>query len=421
MRANFSLFRSYKSVAMIHLKKVCDTRRQRKDGTYPIVFRISLNRQHRFITTGYSCKLEQWDADLGSFKPLTKTLQVLNERLKEEEFRLLSKLREYELNHDAVGNIQQVKLYLSDRVVETVTVRSFWIEEVNRLEVAQKFGNAKSYKETLGSIESRMDVNIPFKDIDYKWLIKLETKLRSSGVGTNAIAVYMRTLRALINKAISSELADASKYPFRRYRIKSESTSPRMATIEELHRFFTLSPNECSNEFNHWLYGKLILLLRGINFYDLALLTKENIKHGRMVYNRSKTHKRYSVEILPETQAIINYFEGTGIALFPILSDKQLLDKSCHNKIISQKRKVTNKWLAKMGASVQMNEKLTTYVFRYSIANVCKRLGYSKDMISESLGHAYGLSVSSCYLEAFDLEAIDDMHRQAVGKILSGF
>ena len=59
-------------------------------------------------------------------------------------------------------------------------------------------------------------------------------------------------------------------------------------------------------------------------------------------------------------------------------------------------------------------EKLTTYVFRYSYANVAKQLGYSKDLIAEALGHEYGNSVTGIYLEQFDLKVVDNMNQALI-------
>jgi integrase len=57
-------------------------------------------------------------------------------------------------------------------------------------------------------------------------------------------------------------------------------------------------------------------------------------------------------------------------------------------------------------------EELSTYVFRYTYANVAKRLGYSKDLIAEALGHEYGNKVTGIYLEQFDQEVIDQMNQR---------
>jgi integrase/recombinase XerD len=82
-----------------------------------------------------------------------------------------------------------------------------------------------------------------------------------------------------------------------------------------------------------------------------------------------------------------------------------------------QKRKVINGHLKKIGVSLGFKEELTTYVFRYSYANIAKQLGYSKDLIAEALGHEYGNSVTGIYLEQFDQEIIDRMNEFIIGTL----
>ena len=73
--------------------------------------------------------------------------------------------------------------------------------------------------------------------------------------------------------------------------------------------------------------------------------------------------------------------------------------------------KVINHHLKNLSRLIQSKEPITTYVFRYSYANVAKQLGYSKDMIAEALGHEYGNSVTGIYLEQFDLRVVDNMNQ----------
>jgi integrase len=72
-----------------------------------------------------------------------------------------------------------------------------------------------------------------------------------------------------------------------------------------------------------------------------------------------------------------------------------------------------------LGLLLGYEEKLTTYVFRYSYANVARKLGYSKELIAEALGHEYGNSVTGIYLEQFDLEVVDSMNEAIIKNVTS--
>jgi integrase len=80
--------------------------------------------------------------------------------------------------------------------------------------------------------------------------------------------------------------------------------------------------------------------------------------------------------------------------------------------------KVTNKHLKKLGVIIAVSEPISTYVFRYTYANVAKQLGYSKDLIAEALGHEYGNSVTGIYLEQFDNDVVDKMNQELINTVL---
>ncbi len=391
------------------------------DGTHPIVFRITLNGKSRDLASGYSCNVADWDSQKDTIKPKTDALSIMGKRIQDQKITLLEKIRDFELRKPHVTNVQEVKDHLAGTKQRDVTVKSFWEQETQRMEKANRHGNARNYKSAMLGIEKYQSLNVPFSTIDYKWLTKLETKLSQKGLKPNSIAVYMRTLRSIFNNAINSDLTDANSYPFKRFKIKTGATTPRVITIAELQNFFSYTPNKDDYTHNAWNYGRLIFLLRGINFADLAMLTRDNLKNGRIVYHRRKTHKVYSVELLPLAKQILDeYFSEDRITLLPILTNEELKAVATLPYRIEQQRKTCNKWLDKVGTALKFNEPVTTYVFRYSHANACKKLGYSKDLISESLGHGYGLAVSSAYLENYNVELIDEMNANVCNEVLKG-
>jgi len=406
---------------MIHLKTTCDNRRTKKDGTHPIVFRITLNSKSRDLASGYSCILADWDSKNNSVKPKTDELELMAQRIHDQKITLLEKIRDFELKKPHVTNVQEVKEFLSGTKEKIVTVKLFWEQETQRMIKSNRHGNARNYKSAMLGIEKYQTLKVPFSTIDYGWLTKLETKMIQNGLKTNSVAVYMRTLRSIFNGAINSNLTDANNYPFKRYKIKTGSAKPRVISIPELHKFFMFQANKDHYRYNAWNYGRLIFLLRGINFADLALLTSDNLKNGRIIYHRRKTHKMYSVELLPDAKQILDeYHCENRKTLLPILTNEEFEAISQLPYRIEQQRKTTNKWLNKIGKQLELDEALTTYVFRYSHANACKKLGFSKDMISESLGHGYGLAVSSAYLENYDIELIDEMNRAVCDEVTKG-
>jgi integrase len=87
-------------------------------------------------------------------------------------------------------------------------------------------------------------------------------------------------------------------------------------------------------------------------------------------------------------------------------------------KLYADFRKKLNKKLKKISKILEIETPITTYVFRYSYANIAKQLGYSKDLIAEALGHEYGNAVTGIYLEMFDNEIVDNLNENVIKKIM---
>ena len=398
---------------MATLNLTLDTRRARKDGTYPLVFRIRVEDKFSDIGTDFKIFKEQFDLKTNSLINDIES-NILLEQLKTH---YLKRLRTYTSENLGCNDIKSMKAYLINKQLSEYTITEFWKNHIESLKTAGRYGGAKVYNTSLSVISQEIDLNIPFSKLNFKAIIDLESKLFQRGMSTNGIGVYMRSFRAICNKAIHYDIVGYEWYPFRKYKIRKDKTTPRVIALEEMKAYFKLDLEKNNPLYRTWLIGKLIFMLRGINIKDLMLLSHNNIKSGRIIYKRAKTGKLYSIEILPEMQEIFYQFSSNN-TLLGILSDVELKNTTRIVENIIQKRKVINAHLKKLGKLIKSKEPLSTYVFRYSYANILKQLGYSKDLIAEALGHEYGNSVTGIYLEQFDNEIVDKMNRIVIDSVL---
>jgi integrase len=397
---------------MASLKLILDQRRKTK--TFPLVFRLYYGNARRDISSGI--KLEPWQFDQAT-EQITYNV-ILNLQVQTIKLDYLKKINLYVLENMDNANIDDLRFYLNKKQTKEVTIISFWQEQINMLNSVGRTGNANAYKIALSTISKSMDLKKSFAKLTYKDLADLENSLYKRGMTVNGIGVYLRTFKAVFNKAINHDIVSYEHYPFRKFKIKKASTTPRVLTVNELKAYFSLNLDKNSTYYKAWLIGKLIFMMRGINLKDLLLSTNKNVKSGRIIYRRAKTKKLYSISLLPDILDILNEFTPNDVSLLGAFQEKDMKDKVAFVAVMAQKRKVINSHLKKVGKLIGSNEPITTYVFRYSFSNVAKQMGYSKDMISEALGHNYGNSTTSHYLEQFHQEELDELTVAVIKKVL---
>lgn len=397
---------------MATLKLAIDTRRAKKDGTFPLVFKLSVNREQSYITTGISVKPTEFHAESNLIIGNPKA----NEVLMKLDVQYRNRFYQYIINHQGHEQMAEAKAYILNKQPEEFTIAEYWESLISNMREAGRDGGVKIYQQSLNTINQEINLSIPFTALSYKDVMNLETRLYRRGMSVNGASVYLRTFRAICNKAINQDIVNLEWYPFRKHKMRKEKTVPRVMTMDEIKRYFALNLPTSHSSYIYWNIGKLIFMLRGINMRDLMLLKSDSIKNGRIIYRRAKTGKLYSIKVTPEINATLSIFTPNE-TLLGLINPTQL---NAVNKInyFKQKVKITNKHLKKIGVLLEVVEPISTYVFRYTYANVAKQLGYSKDLIAEALGHEYGNSVTGIYLEQFDNDVVDNMNQELIGAVL---
>ncbi len=360
--------------------------------------------------------MEPWQFDQETEQIIDNV--ALNLQVQAAKLDYLTKINLYLIENRGSCDLDELCRRLNKKQEKEVTIISFWQEQIEILNSVGRTGNAKAYKNALSTISQCINLKKPFAKLTYKDLEDLESRLYKRGMTTNGIAIYLRSFKAVYNKAINHDIVSFEHYPFRKFKIKRAATTPRVLTVDELRAYFNLNLDRSSTYYKSWQIGKLIFMMRGINLKDLLLSTDRNIKSGRLIYRRAKTKKLYSIPLLPCMKEVLNEFDSTDVSLLGAFREEKMRDKVEFVEVMSQKRKVINSHLKKIGRMIGSKEPITTYVFRYSFSNLAKQLGYSKDLISEALGHNYGNSTTSHYLEQFHQDELDDLTKAVIARVM---
>ncbi|MFI1771263.1 tyrosine-type recombinase/integrase [Thalassobellus citreus] len=400
-----------------NIKLSLDTRRKKNDNSFPIILRLSHFRKTTSIRMGTSVQLNFWDERSEKIKNSysdSKTVKKLNNKLlkaKVHAINIIDKLNETEeLNYLSISQ-------LKNKITKKVIVNSFFeysnsiIEDLKKVE---RYGNANSYYAVTKILKKFNKGNdLKFNEVNYEFLKKFEQFHYSRGNSTNGLAVYMKTIRAIYNKAIKAGIIPKEAYPFTNYRIKTTPTEKRALDINSIKSIMLLQLKETDNLFHYRNYFLTSYMLYGVSFIDMAFLKLENIVDNRIKFFRRKTSKPYDIKITPQLKEILTFYtknKDKSDFIFPIIKRDTY---ELQYKDVLWARKVYNKGLKQIAKKCKIEQRVTSYVSRHSFATQAMLHDVPLQAISAMLGHNR-LTTTQIYLKSLPSEVLDDYNKKLV-------
>lgn len=372
------------------------------------MLRVTKDRKRKYVSLGISVNPEHWDFSKNQPKAECPNREYI-------ELLIADKLKEYSAKIVELKATNQE--FTSTTLVEKVcvnrvnrkTVGDLFREHISSLTASGRKSYALSIKQLYNSlIEFNGHLDIPFAEMDIVWLRRYEAFLRRKGLAENTIGIRFRTLRSIYNVAIEENAVSAELYPFKKLKVSKlhQETAKRALSKEDIERVLSYKSTNRYMRFPIDIFA-FTYYCGGINFVDIAHLTKANIVDGRLIYKRQKTKKLIKIPLQPQAVALIEkYRSDDSLYLFPILSDFHKTDIQQANRIHKVISKV-NERLKQIGNALNLPITLTTYVARHSQATVMKRAGVSTAVIREIMGHS-SERVTQIYLDSFDNEQVDN-------------
>ena len=386
---------------------VCYKSKMLKNNESPLMLRICKDGKRKYESIGISILPSLWD-----FKQNKPTRKCPNkeyiERLIAEKVKVYTdkviEFKSQEKEFTATSLMEKV-----NKPVKRKTVQEVFNQYIQELESANRLRYADMYKCTMHSlIKFNKHLDIPFSDMDTIWLKRYEVWLQSQGLAINTLGTRFRHLRVIYNFAIEEKIVKSEYYPFNSFKVSKLSQTTAKRSIQKGEILSVLNyqgqtPLEClAIDLFTFSY-----LAAGINFGDIARLTKDNILENRLIYIRKKTQKQIKVSLQEQAIKLIQkYSMPDNPYLFPILSNFHKTEQQKVNRIHKIIAKV-NKSLKEIGERLNIPIDLTTYVARHSFATVLKRSGVNTSLICEALGHS-SERVTQIYLDSFGNDQMED-------------
>ncbi|PCH66245.1 MAG: hypothetical protein COC01_08590 [Bacteroidetes bacterium] len=411
---------------MATLKLILDKRRIKSDDTYPICVRLVHNRKSRTINIKHYVKEKDWNDITKEVKSSHQNSGRVNLRISEKVNMAKKELLDNEnklasMSMKAVQGLVQKAMFGEQEDYGDMQLLQYTNKIIDRLKEARKFGTASNYEGVVYSFKNYLDhlkkKDILLSEINYNFLIDWEANLYGRGVTKNGIFSYMRTLRAIINKAIKEDLFEEKNYPFKKFKLKRVKTIKRALSKEDINKLRNAAIEKGTELWDTKNYLVFMFNMQGMNFVDVAFLKLKNIQNGRVIYPRRKTDRVYNIKITPESQTILDYYlkerSNQEEYVFPIISKEYWGNEEKEQINYRWQRKKCNTNSKTIGLLCGIKENLTTYVIRHSWATIGKKMGVPTSVISEGLGHE-SMTTTEIYLDEFDEHVLDDANELIV-------
>lgn len=397
-------------------------KKTRKDGTTMVMLSFFHKGFRKKATLSIKVHPENWDAENGLVTDQEKNYRQLNQHL--QYFRSaidMVLLRHTGLNSDGATLYSDIEAALfpdkAEEKKEEEAAANTLSEVAKRFTALKKESTRLTYERTVKHIEAfvgKGQTNV-LDEVNKAWLTTFDNYLAESNPSPNARALHFRNLRAIFNYAIDEELT--TNYPFRRFKIKTVKTDKRSLSVEVLRQVFTYPIEDWQEQYRDMF--KLSFMLMGINFADMLNLKRSDMRDGRIVFNRHKTARLYSMKVEPEAMALIEKYAGTDHLLSIMDSRKDYLQyvRQTNNAL----RKIGDCDRSGLGGKKTHHAicpELSTYWARHTWATIAASLDTPKETIAAALGHG-GNTVTDIYID-FDRKKVDEANRKVLDWVLYG-
>lgn len=297
-------------------------------------------------------------------------------------------------------------------------VLAFMKQVANGLQMEGNFGTAHVYRSSLNAIIAyRGNTDFPFSEVSPEWLKGFEIYLCSRGCSWNTVSTYMRTFRAVYNRAVDIHKAPYTPHLFRSVYTGTRADRKRALCDEDMKKIFAKlsQPSGISGDLRQAQdLFILMFLLRGIPFVDLAYLRKSDLRDNVITYRRRKTGRTLSVTLTPEAMALVQRYmnrDSSSQYLFPLLKSKEGTQEAYHEYQLALR--TFNRRLMLLGELLGLSDRLSSYTARHTWATTAYHCEIHPGIISEAMGHS-SITVTETYLKPFRNKKIDEANRQVL-------
>lgn len=356
----------------------------KKDGTTPIMVRVTVNGEISYLSAKLSIHAELWDQNSGKASGKSVEAQTINQKLEVLKVQLSNKY-DAMMHRDSFTTAEKVKnAALGIGVMENSLMKVYKKHNEDLAKIVGVSRSESVYRKhciTYRHIEDFLHLqynrtDIAFQEITEDFLRELDSYFRlNCGLKPNTVWSYMKSLSKIVNIALNKDII--YKTPFRNFEVKQEQSQRSFLTLSEVETMFKykLPLPELEIVRDTFIFS----CFTGLAYIDVKNLTEQNIQqyideNKWIVTKRTKTGTPSNVPILEIPMMLINKYKGLlpDGHIFPIPSNAD-----CNTKI-----KI-------IAAFCGITKHLHFHAARHTFATVLLTKGVPIESVSSMMGHKH--------------------------------
>lgn len=375
------------------LKIVLKSNQPKKDGTIPILIRVTIDRKVKYISTGYSVKEHQFKEGQENWVSRHPDAKLINAAIEVKRSEIAEKLLRSDIDRKPIDiwdlNSKQGKTF-------------FWaIRE--RLETFDKRNQVGSYDRLLSKLNILKKVwgkDVLLSDLNSYWVEKFITYRMEAGIKKVTIKKDLSDFSGVLT-AIEHSGPDPFKRAHRA--LRPDPVNREKLTAEDIKAM--------ENEKLTGLVGMardiflFAFYTHGMRIESVLTFDPKMIKGGVIRYRMNKGKKMREIEIHPKLSKIIDRYKGNKPYLFPMIK-QETKDPWRRKYVIKTATTVINTYLGRVAILCGIDKHITTHIAKHTFAYLSLQKGVSYGILKDALGHS-SFNTTQQYLKSLSDEEIN--------------
>ena len=302
--------------------------------------------------------------------------------------------------------------------MKEITLQEMLSTIIGELRENGRWGTAHIYQSTLNVFSAFNNYrDLHLRKLNPVVLKRFEMHLRQRDCSWNTVSTYLRTFRAVYNRAVDLRKASYVPHLFRSVYTGTRADHKRALGDEDMKKVFAKLSRTSGVPLAVYQAQELFILmfsLRGMPFVDLAYLRKSDLRDNVITYRRRKTGRPLSVTLTPEAMILVKKYmnrDPSSPYLFPLLKSREGTKEAYREYQLALRS--FNQQLMLLGELLGLSDKLSSYTARHTWATTAYYCEIHPGIISEAMGHS-SITVTETYLKPFRNKKIDEANKQVL-------